>query len=78
MTFVVFNFPAGDTIMTEPAYQGNDYYHDAYTYGTNFLAQQNRNIRLADMNTLQQRAFFDKAYAMGRNYIIKMRALLVR
>ena len=68
---VVFNFPAGDTIMTEPAYQGNDYYHDAYTYGTNFLAQQNRNIRLADMNTLQQRAFFDKAYAMGRNYIIK-------
>ena len=68
---VVFNFPAGDTIMTEPAYQGNDYYYDAYTYGTNFLAQQNRNIRLADMNTLQQRAFFDKAYAMGRDYIVR-------
>ena len=40
---VVFNFPAGDTIMSEPAYQGNDYYHDVYTLGTNFLAQQNPN-----------------------------------
>ena len=68
---VVFNFPAGDTIMSEPAYQGNDYYHDVYTLGTNFLAQQNPNINLSAMNTLQQRAFFDKAYATGRAYIVR-------
>ena len=68
---VVFNFPAGDTIMSEPAYQGNDFYHDAYTMGENFLAQQNPGINLSAMTTLQQRAFYEKAYATGRAYIIK-------
>lgn len=67
---VVFNYPAGDTIMSEPAYQAQDYYQVAYTTGESLLAQQNPNINLSQMNILQQRDFYAKAYAMGRKYII--------
>lgn len=68
---VVFNFPAGDTIMSEPAYQGDDYYRDVYTMGENILAQQNPHINLSKMTTLQQRDFYNKAYAVGRAYIVR-------
>lgn len=68
---VVFNFLVGDTIMSGPAYRGNDHYHDVYTLGINFLAQQNPNINLSAVNTLQRRVFFDKAYATGRAYIMR-------
>ena len=68
---VVFNFPAGDTIMSEPAYQGDDYYRDVYTMGENILAQQNPHIKLSKMTTLQQRDFYNKAYAVGRAYIVR-------
>lgn len=67
---VVFNYPAGDTIMSELAYQAEDYYNRAYTTGENLLAQQTPGINLSAMNVLQQRAFYEKAYAMGRSYIV--------
>ena len=68
---VVFNYPAGDTIMSDIAYQGQDYYQFVYETGTNLLYQQNPNINLANMNALQQRDFFNKAYLMGRSYIVQ-------
>lgn len=67
---VVFNYPAGDTIMSEPNYQGQDYYQTVYTLGENTLAQQHPNIKLNQMSIAQQRAFYDNAYTVGRNYII--------
>ncbi len=67
---VVFNYPAGDTIMTNPNYEASDYYATAYNLGEQLLYQQNPNIRLAEMNFQQQSDFFAKAYRTGRNYII--------
>ena len=67
---VVFNYPAGDTIMSEPNYQGQDYYQTVYTLGENTLAQQHPNIKLNQMSIAQQRAFYDNAYTVGRNYVI--------
>lgn len=67
---VVFNYPAGDTIMSNDRFQAQDYYQMAYQMGENLMLQQNPNINLSTMNTMQQRSFFDKAYAMGRQYII--------
>lgn len=66
---VVFNYPSGDTIVSDINYQAQDYYKLVYTMGTNMLAQQNSNINLSTMSRMQQRAFFDKAYTLGRNYV---------
>lgn len=41
---VVFNFPAGDTIMTADQYQAQDYYEMVYNVGSGLMAQQNPNI----------------------------------
>ena len=38
---VVFNYPAGDTIVSEPQYQADDYYRMVYEMGTSLLMQQN-------------------------------------
>lgn len=67
---VVFNYPAGDTIMSAPQYQANDYYMQTYTMGESLMFQQNPSLNLNTMNTQQQRAFFEQAYATGRKYII--------
>ena len=40
-----------------------------YETGTSLLMQQNPQLATANKNALQQRAFYDKAYALGRNYI---------
>jgi len=71
---VVFNYPASDSIMSNEHYQAFDYYQRAYKTGEAILAQQNPGIRLADMNIMQQRAFFEQAYATGRQYIIQNQA----
>ena len=68
---VVFNYPSGDTIVTNDNYQAQDYYTLVYMLGESILSQNNPNIRLADMTTEQQRAFFSKAYATGRKYILE-------
>ena len=66
---VVFNYPAGDTIMTADRYQAADYYQCVYKLGESLIAQQNPDIRLADMNVMEQRNFYNGAYAQGREYI---------
>ena len=67
---VVFNFPDGDTIMTADQYQAQDYYSIVYQNGTALMAQQNPNIDLSKMNAEQQRDFYAKAYALGRQYVV--------
>ena len=71
---VVFNYPAGDSIVTDLRYQAQDYYRQVYETGEALLMQQNPNIRLAEMSTAEQRAFFAKAYQTGRDYIVKHQA----
>ena len=68
---VVFNYPAGDSILTNDRYQASDYYQQIYGIGESLMMQDNPNIRLAEMTTAQQRQFFDKAYVVGRNYILE-------
>ena len=70
---VVFNYPAGDTIVTAEAYQGQDYYQMVYTLGESLVAQQHPGINLAAMNTQQQRDFYTNAYAEGRAYLERNR-----
>ena len=71
---VVFNYPAGDTIVTDLRYQAFDYYQRVYRTGEALLAEQNPTINLRAMTPLEQRAFFDKAYAAGRQYIVQNQA----
>lgn len=66
---VVFNYPAGDSILTEPAY-ANDYYNMCYGFGEDLYRQIYPDAPSpADMNPAQQYEYFKTVYAMGRNYI---------
>ncbi len=66
---VVFNYPAGDTIMSAPDYQANDYYKTVYEYGLNMMMSNNPNNAKIPTQLIAQRKFFEKAYIIGRNFI---------
>ena len=68
---VVFNFPAGDTIMSEPAYQGNDTIMMSIRWVR--ISLHNRTLISICQHeyTPNSVAFFDKAYATGRAYIVR-------
>ena len=67
---VVFNYPAGDTICSEPRWQAQDYYGMAYSFGEQLLDRElGTTPDLNAMTRQQQRDYFDKAYAIGRRYI---------
>lgn len=72
---VVFNYPAGDSLLSNEAYQAQDYYQMVYNTGESLLMQQQPDINLATMSLLQQRDFFSKAYALGRNYLVQNQAV---
>ena len=67
---VVFNYPAGDTLVNEERYAANDYYQMVYSFGNQILEQNGLAQDPAKMSPLQQRAYFDKVYNTGRNYIV--------
>lgn len=69
---VVFNFPAGDTLVNEPKYASADYYEQlVYPIGEQLLEEQkDAPTDLAKLDPIRQRAYFDQAYAMGRQYIV--------
>lgn len=69
---VVFNFPAGDTLVNEPKYASADYYEQlVYPIGEQLLEEQKgAPTDLAKLDPIRQRAYFDQAYAMGRQYIV--------
>lgn len=68
---VVFNYPSGDTLVNEPRYQAADYYGQlVYPIGEQLYEElAGHPADVSKMNLLQQRAYFEKVYAMGRKYI---------
>ena len=69
---VVFNYPAGDTLVNEERYQANDYYQMVYSIGDQLMEQNGQKKDVRAMNPLQQRHYFEQVYATGRNYISNM------
>ena len=63
---VVFNYPAGDTLVTAPQYQAADFYQMCYSFGSQLVTD------MPDLDSLtlqQQRDLYSYIYAVGRNYI---------
>ena len=64
---VVFNYPAGDTLVSNEQYQAADYYQMCYSFGSQLLAYQPDFTR---MTPQEQYDWFAMVYATGRKYII--------
>ncbi len=67
---VVFNYPAGDSILTEEQW-ANSYYSLVYSYGEQLYEQaygQQPDVR--QLSPLQQRHYYDCLYGLGRDYIV--------
>ena len=64
---VVFNYPAGDTLVSNEQYQAADYYQMCYSFGIQLLAYQPDFTR---MTPQEQYDWFAMVYATGRKYII--------
>ncbi len=67
---VVFNYPAGDTVVSEPRWQPQDYYQMCYGYGQQILLQQGINVPLDSLEPLDLRHYYELAYQAGRQYIL--------
>lgn len=66
---VVFNYPAGDTILTEQPYQ-TEYYNMVYGYGRSVYYQETPTpVDPATLAPQQQRDYFAHLYTLGRNYL---------
>ena len=65
---VVFNFPAGDTVVSNPTYQPNDYYQMCYSFGKQIYTQHPE-VDSLDIN--EQRKLYSIFYNSGRNYILQ-------
>lgn len=64
---VVFNYPSGDTVTVNPAYQNMDFYGMAYQIGYAMYMQANKEFPPMDSLTRQQqRDFFGYIYDLGR------------
>lgn len=67
---VVFNYPAGDTIVTEEKWQSADYYQMVYAFGEQIYEQNNGTpVDVNNLNPQEQRNYFAHIYQLGRNYI---------
>ncbi len=63
---VVFNYPAGDTLVSNPVYQAADYYQMCYSFGSQLIDE----IPILDSLTIQeQRDYYKTIYELGRRYI---------
>ena len=71
---VVFNFPAGDTVVSEPRWQPQDYYQMCYGYGTLIMEQNGLAENVDSLSPLQQRKYYEMVYSTGRNYILSQPA----
>lgn len=66
---VVFNYPAGDTVVSEPALQANDYYQMVYGYGQQILQQNGITPQLDSLPPMMLRKYYATAYTAGKQYI---------
>lgn len=65
---VVFNYPSGDTILTNPLYSSADYYGMiVYPLGKSLC----KPIELDSMSIMEQRRVYDFYYNVGRRYILQ-------
>ncbi len=63
---VVFNYPAGDTLVSEIKYQAADYYQMCYSFGSQLVDEI---PQIDSLTVLQQRDYYQKIYELGRRYI---------
>jgi signal peptidase I len=68
---VVFNYPAGDTVMVADNYQAQDYYQCCYAYGSQLCPPPQN---MAAMTPVQQYAYYQNVMAAGRKAIIDNQA----
>lgn len=62
---VVFNYPAGDSLLENPKYQASDYYQLCYNFGYQILQQNPDNIDSSELDN-----FYKEVYNAGRSYIM--------
>ena len=67
---VVFNYPAGDTVVSEPRWQPNDYYQMVYAFGQQILKESGVEANLDSLPPMLLRKYYGMAYAAGRQYIL--------
>ena len=66
---VVFNYPAGDSVVSNPKYQ-TEYYAMCYGFGTALYQQQTGTLpQTKDLSPLQQRQLYSTIYNLGQQYI---------
>ncbi|MCF0245031.1 MAG: S26 family signal peptidase [Bacteroidaceae bacterium] len=63
---VVFNYPAGDTIVSAEQYQANDFYGLCMDFG---MQQYEGSRDLGNLSPQQQRDVFQTVYNLGHSYI---------
>jgi signal peptidase I len=64
---VVFNYPAGDTLVSNPNYSASDFYQLTYSFGEQLFPNH---PAIDSLNPIQQRELYQQFYAIGRQYII--------
>ena len=62
---VVFNYPSGDTLMSSPNYQAQDFYIACYTIGRQVYSSR---YDLDSLSPMQRRQYFEGIYSAGRQY----------
>ncbi len=63
---VVFNYPAGDSVMMADKYQAQDYYQTCYSYG---YESYGKNVEVDSLSPQQQWDFYQKVMAEGRKIV---------
>ena len=65
---VVFNYPAGDTLVSSPVYQAQDFYQLCYSCGYQLLDEAKR-PNIDSLNPQQQWDFYQYVYQVGKDYV---------
>ena len=63
---VVFNYPAGDTLVSNPQYQAADYYQMCYSFGSQLIENK---PDVDSLNGQQRWDYYQFLYNVGREYI---------
>ena len=63
---VVFNYPAGDSVMMADKYQAQDYYQTCYSYG---YENYGKDVEIDSLTPQQQWDFYQKVMAVGRQVV---------
>ncbi len=66
---VVFNYPSGDTVVANPAYQAQDFYGVCLMLGRDVLSQSYTLPNLDNLSLYQQREILNYYRSVGRQYI---------